>query len=143
MIVIDANLLLYAYAQSSPAHLPAKAWLERVFTEREPVGLPWQSISAFLRVATNPSLPGETITMEQGIAIVERWLARPQVRPLTATERHWDVYRTMLYDGQVRGPLTSDAELAALTMEYGGVLHTTDRDFARFPGLRWVNPLAG
>jgi uncharacterized protein len=141
MIVVDANLLLYAYARSSSAHLAAKAWLERVFMQHDPVGLPWQSISAFLRIATNPNLPGDTITMEQGIAIVEQWFARPQVRPLTPTQRHWDFYRAMLRDGQARGPLTSDAELAALTMEYGGVLHTTDRDFSRFPGLRWINPL--
>jgi uncharacterized protein len=141
MIVIDANLLLYAYVRSSAAHLAAKAWLERVLTQRDPVGLPWQSVSAFLRIATNPNLPGETIAMEQGIVIVEQWFARPQVRALTPTERHWDIYRNLLRDGQVRGPLTSDAELAALTMEYGGVLHTTDRDFSRFPRLRWMNPL--
>jgi len=64
-----------------------------------------------------------------------------QVRLLTPTERHWTLFQRMLVEGQVRGPLTSDAELAALTIEYGGVLYTTDRDFARFPGLRWVNPL--
>ncbi|MGC2638381.1 MAG: TA system VapC family ribonuclease toxin [Acidobacteriaceae bacterium] len=141
MIVIDVNLLLYAYVRSASAHLAAKAWLERVFTRREPLGLPWQSVSAFLRIATNPNIPVGSMTMDQCIAIVEQWFARPQVRLITPTDRHWEIYRNLLLDGQVRGTLTSDAELAALTIEYGGVLHTTDRDFARFPGLRWINPL--
>jgi hypothetical protein len=63
------------------------------------------------------------------------------VRLLSPSERHWSIFQRMLIDGRVRGPLATDAQLAALTIEYGGVLHTTDRDFARFPGLRWVNPL--
>jgi predicted nucleic acid-binding protein len=65
-----------------------------------------------------------------------------QVRLLSPSERHWPIFQQMLIEGQIRGPRTTDAQLAALTIEHGGVLHTTDRDFARFPGLRWVNPLA-
>jgi hypothetical protein len=142
MIVIDANLLLYAYSASSSAHPAAKSWLERTLSQTELVAIPWQSIAAFLRIATNPNLPGERVPMQRAVQIVEQWLARPQVQTLGPTSRHWSLYRQMLLDGQVRGPMASDAQLAALTIEFGGVLHTTDRDFARFPGLRWVNPLA-
>jgi hypothetical protein len=104
------------------------------------VGLPWQSISAFIRIATNQNLP-DSLPMQNAVDLVNQWLIRPQVQPLVPGERHWSIYRQMLIEGQVRGPLTSDAQLAALTIEFGGVLHTTDRDFTRFPGLRWLNPL--
>jgi predicted nucleic acid-binding protein len=79
--------------------------------------------------------------VEGAVAIVQQWTDLKQVRLLAPGERHWVLLQRMLLEGQVRGPLTADAHLAALTIEYGGVLHTTDRDFARFPGLRWVNPL--
>lgn len=142
MIVVDANLLLYAYSKLAAEHLDARVWLARILSEGEPVGLPWQSIAGFLRIITNPKLPGSRVTMPEAIAVVEEWMARPQVQFLAPTSRHWALFRQTLLDGRARGPLTTDAELAALTMEYGGVLHTTDRDFARFPGLRWINPLA-
>jgi uncharacterized protein len=141
MIVVDANLLLYAYSRSAAEHRAAKAWLARILSELEPVGLPWQSVAAFLRILTNSNLPGSGVTMPAALAVVEEWMALPQVRILAPTERHWAVLRQALLEGQARGPLVSDAELAALAMEYGGVLHTTDRDFSRFPGLRWINPL--
>ena len=79
--------------------------------------------------------------MDQAVAIVQQWIDLKQVRLLVPGEGHWNILQQMLKEGRVRGPLTTDAELAALTIEYGGVLYTTDRDFARFPGLRWVNPL--
>jgi len=72
---------------------------------------------------------------------VNQWLEQPNVRVLTPGDEHWLIFRKMIVDGQASGPLVSDAHLAALTLEYGGVLYTTDRDFARFPGLRWTNPL--
>ncbi len=140
MIVIDANLLLYAYNRSATAHRSARVWFERTLSHPDPVGLPWQSISAFLRIATNPNLP-DSLPMQRAVALVEEWLTRPQVQTLAPGERHWTIYRQLLIEGQVRGPLTSDAQLAALTIEFGGVLHTTDRDFTRFSGLRWINPL--
>ena len=142
MIVVDANLLLYAYSDTAVEHRDAKAWLGRILSEAEPVGLPWQSVAAFLRIITSSSLPGTRVTMPEAIEVIEEWMALPQVRFLAPTDRHWGVLRQVLLEGRVRGPLTTDAELAAVTIEYGGVLHTTDRDFARFPGLRWTNPLA-
>ncbi len=141
MIVLDANIILYAYDASSSHHAKARAWLERVLSETEPVGLPWQTISAFVRIITNPRLPGARLNLTEAVEIVEAWLEQPNVRVLVPADDHWLVFRRMMLEGQAPGALVSDAELAALTIEYGGVLHTTDQDFARFPGLRWINPL--
>ncbi len=142
MIIVDANLLIYAYNRGSWQHPAARAWLERVFSGAEPVGLPWQTISAFVRITTNARLPGNPLGAEAAVEIVDRWLQQPSVHAIGPGEQHWPVFRQMLVEGQAAGDLTSDAQLAALTMECGGVLHTTDRDFTRFPGLRWTNPIA-
>ena len=142
MIVLDANLLLYAYGQSSPFHARARGWIESVFSGDETVGLPWQTITAFVRIATDPRVPGYRRAADEVLRVVEEWLRHPRVQVLAPGDDHWAVLRRMIVDGQASGPLVSDAELAALTIEHGGILYTADRDFARFPGLRWVNPLA-
>lgn len=141
MIVADANLLIYAHDSMAVEHLAARAWLEEVFSGSEVFGLPWQSVSAFIRICTNSRFTGDRFPTETAIGIVQSWMALRQVRPLSPTERHWAIFQRMLIEGQIRGPRATDAQLAALTIEHGGVLYTTDRDFARFPGLRWVNPL--
>jgi toxin-antitoxin system PIN domain toxin len=142
VIVLDANILLYAYDGASSHHAKARAWVEMAFSSAEPIGLPWQTVAAFLRIMTNPRLPGERFTLTEAVEIVDRWLEQPNLRPLAPGDEHWTLFRQTVVEGQAPGPLISDAQLAALTIEYGGVLHTTDRDFARFPGLRWTNPLA-
>ena len=141
MIVLDANILLYAYDSASSHHVKARAWIEDVFSAASPVGLPWQTISAFLRIMTNPRLPGERFTVAEAVQIVDSWIEQPNVRLLAPGDDHWPLFRRMIVEGQAPGPLVTDAHLAALTTEYGGVLYTADRDFARFAGLRWVNPL--
>ena len=141
MIVLDANILLYAYDLQSEKHAKARAWVERVFSDGTPIGLPWQTVAAFLRVVTNPKLPGNRFTAEEATQIVDQWLDQPNVRLLAPGDQHWPILKQMLMEGQARGPLVSDAQLAALTIEYGGTVQTTDRDFARFPGLRLNNPL--
>ena len=141
MIVVDANLLLYAYDSAFPRHAEARAWVEKVFSGSEPVLLPWQSISAFARIMSNRRLPGDRFTIQEVVDFVDRWLQQPNVHALGPGDEHWPLFRQMLVEGQASGDLTSDAQFAALTMECGGVLYTTDRDFARFPGLRWTNPL--
>jgi hypothetical protein len=141
VIVLDVNLLIYAYSTSFPEHARAREWVEGVFSGDALVGLPWQTISAFARILTNPNLPGERFSTREIVSIIHEWTEQPNVRLLAPGERHWAIFQQALLEGQARGPMITDAQLAALTIEYGGVLHTTDRDFSRFPGLRWVNPL--
>lgn len=141
MIILDANILLYAYDSTSDKHTQALAWVERVFSDGTVIGIPWQTVAAFLRIVTNPKLSGRRFTTEEAVEVVEIWIGQPNVRFLAPGEQHWSILRRMLIDGQARGPLVTDAQLAALALEHGGELNTTDRDFARFPGLRWNNPL--
>ena len=141
MIVLDANLLIYAYDLDSAHHKKSLYWLEELLSGVDAVGLPWQSVSAFLRVITNRRLPGMRVSLEQAVLVVDEWLQQPNVQVLVPADQHWSVLRQMILEGRASGPLVSDAEIAAITIEQGAVLHTTDRDFARFPGLRWKNPI--
>ena len=141
MIVVDANLLLYAFDTASDKHDRARRWLETIFSSGVAVGLPWSAVAAFLRVVTNSRIPGKRFTVEEAIQIVDEWLEQPNVRVLAPADQHWSVFRQMLLRGQAKGPLVTDAQLAALAHEYGVVLYSADRDFARFPGLRWINPI--
>jgi uncharacterized protein len=142
VIVIDANLLIYSYDLDSAHHKKSLSWLEELLSGVEAVGLPWQSVSAFLRVITNRRLSGMRVTLEQAVQVVDAWLQQPNVQILVPADQHWSVLKQMILEGRASGPLVSDAEIAAITIEHGAVLHTTDRDFARFPGLRWKNPLS-
>lgn len=141
MIVIDANILIYAYNEAAVQHPKARKWVETVFSGAEPVGLPWQTITAFLRLTTNPRLPVGRRKPEEAALIVDGWMQQPNVHLLAPSDDHWLVLRHTVISGQASGALVSDAEIAALTIASGGVLFTVDRDFARFPGLRWENPL--
>ncbi|HXH66030.1 MAG TPA: TA system VapC family ribonuclease toxin [Candidatus Limnocylindrales bacterium] len=141
MIVLDANLLLYAYDSISAKHEQAREWVEKILSEEIVVGLPWQTVAAFIRIATNPRIPGERLTLDQAVEVVDQWLEQPNVLLLSPGDQHWSILRKMLIAGQARGPLTTDAQLAALTIEHGGVLHTADRGFGRFSGLAWTNPI--
>ena len=141
MIVVDANLLIYSYDMSSADHKKSVAWLEEVLSGTEAVGLPWPCICAFVRIVTNRRLTGMRVDLNAALEAVEEWLRSPNVQILVPGDGHWPLFRRMVIQGQAPGPLVSDAEIAALAIENGAVLHTADRDFARFPGLRWVNPL--
>jgi len=142
MIVLDVNLLLYAHRRSSPFYPKARSWFEKTLSSPEDVGIPLQSAMAFLRITTNKTIPLGRLDLAEALHIVEGWLGQEYVTLLYAGEGHWPIFRRMLLEGHAVGPLGTDAHLAALTMEYGGTLYTTDSDFARFPGLRWHNPLA-
>lgn len=141
MIVPDANLLLYAYDSRSELQPAASRWLGRALSGTEIVGFSWISVGAFLRISTNQRLGRDLLPMAHATRIVDVWLAVQNVRLIVPGEGHWGLLKELLIAGRVQGPVTTDAQLAALTIEYGGVLYTTDRDFARFPGLRWANPL--
>ena len=141
MILVDANLLLYAYMARSEHHAEARAWVEKTFAGPLPVRLAWTTILAFLRISTNAGLSGRPLRMDEAAAVVEEWFGQPALDILTPGERHWEILRGLLRSAQVRGALTSHAHLAALAIEHGATLCTCDRDFTRFPGLRVMNPL--
>ena len=141
MIAVDVNLLVYAYDTTCPQHEGARAWLEELFSGEQDVGLPWQTISAFLRVLTHPGVAGGRFGTAEAVAIAEEWLALPNVRTLSPGRGHWTLFRELLLKTNARGNITTDAALAATAIEHGATLYTNDRDFARFQGLRWVNPL--
>jgi toxin-antitoxin system PIN domain toxin len=142
MIVLDANILLYAYDVDSPRYPAASAYLEKVLSAPEPVAIPLLSISAFLRISTQKGALRAPYTVQEAVGFVEEWISLPQVSLLAGGDRHWPILKRMLLEGHVSGRSVTDAELAAVTIEYGGELQTYDRGFARYPGLRWKNPLA-
>jgi toxin-antitoxin system PIN domain toxin len=142
MILADSNLLLYAYNTAAPEHRQARAWLEDALSGTELFGLSWQTITAFMRIATNARAFIRPLTIGEATAVVASWLERPMVRILSAGQQHWEIFERLLVQGRIRGPLVMDAHLAALAIEHGAVLYTSDLDFARFPRLKMVNPLA-
>lgn len=141
MLLIDANLLIYAYNAESAEHAGAKVWLENVMSGSEVVALPWLSILAFLRITTHQRIFDRPFSMDQARDFVASWLERPQVHALEAGAGFFAILSTLLTSAQIKGALVSDAALAALAIEHGATLCSTDRDFARFPGLKWINPL--
>lgn len=142
MILIDANLLLYAYDRASPHHDRAKLWLELALNGLEPVGFGWVTLLAFLRLTTNPRVFQRPLAVADAVGIVQWWLSLPAVGVVEPTQNHLPLLLGAATDGQARGPMLMDAHLAALAIEHGATLCTTDRDFARYPGLRLANPLA-
>jgi toxin-antitoxin system PIN domain toxin len=142
MKIIDTNLLIYAYVPALDDHVVAKRWLEETLTADESVGLAWVSVLGFLRVVTNPRIFKVPLLLDRAVAVVDEWFQQQSVEVVLPTPRHWSTLREMLTVGQAGGSMTTDAHLAALTIEHGATLYTTDRDFSRFPGVRVVNPLA-
>jgi hypothetical protein len=141
VILVDANILIYAEDRISSRHAAARAWWDAQLSGASPVCLCWTVLGAFIRIGTNPRVFDRPLAMDQAIARVQSWIDQPCVRIVTPTERHWAVLRKLLRDGQAIANLVTDAHLAALAMEHGCELMSTDSDFARFPGLRWRNPL--
>ena len=142
MIAVDSNLLIYAYNTSAPEHDRARRWLATVLSGDIPVLLPWSSIHAFLRVTTNTRVFDPAFFSEEAAIVVDQWLQRSHVRILAAGPRYWSILRELLTKHEVRRDLVIDAHLAALAIEHDATVYTTDRDFARFTGLRVINPLA-
>ena len=141
MKLIDLNLLLYSVNRDAPQHRAARRWLERTLSGEEPVALPWIVLLGFLRVATHRRILPNPVDAEQALKIVDGWLAQPVVRTLEAGSQHWSILKELLAETGSAGNLTSDAHLAALAIENGSELCSTDADFSRFRRLRWVNPL--
>jgi len=141
MIVVDVNLLLYAVNQDAPDHRKAKAWLESVISGTETVGLPWIVLLAFLRLTTRTGLFQKPLTVGIAFDLVDAWLRQPSVTVPDPTARHLQTMRDLISPLGAGGNLTSDAHLAALAIEHGAELCSTDNDFGRFNRLRWRNPL--
>ena len=141
MILVDANLLLHAYNPRSTDHDAARDWLEATLSGTELVRFAWLTLWAFLRIATNPRVFERPLLIDEAETIVSSWLAQPAAGVLDPGERHWPIFQSLTADGQVAGPLVMDAALAALAIEHGVTLYTTDRDFSRFAELSWRNPL--
>jgi uncharacterized protein len=143
VILVDANLLIYARSASSPAHAAARGWLNGKLNGPAAVGFPWHSLLAFVRLSANPRVFPRPLTIPDAWRQVEEWLDCQAVWIPMPTDRHRPILASLL--AQVGGGpnLVSDAHLAALAIEHGLTLCSADGDFARFPGLRWENPLAG
>ena len=141
MILVDANLPLYAENEMCPEHEKARNWWDAQLSGTGPVCLCWPVLTAFIRIATNGRVFERPLTIEEAKQRVDSWLRQPSVRLVQATEQHWAILRELLAAGQATGHLVSDAHLAALAIEHGCRLYSTDADFARFPKVKWVNPL--
>jgi len=141
VILVDANVLLYAYDPRSRHHEPCRDWLEGAFSGSGPVGLSWMTIVAFVRISTNRRVYEQPLSIGEAVSIVNSWLELPSTLVLDPGEQFWGVFQRVLLDGQVVGPLVSDAALVAVALEHGATVCTTDRDFDRFSGLALLNPL--
>ena len=142
MILVDANILLYASNSTIELHTESRDWLDEKLNGTARVGLPWPSLLTFLRIATNPRAFRSPLTMRVASEQVSSWLSAESVWVPEPTERHAAVLDKLLALPGIYGNLVPDAHLAALAIEHGLTLCSTDGDFARFPDLTWLNPLA-
>ncbi len=143
MILVDANLLIYAFARDLPQHAAARSWLDERLNASDRVGLPWESLVAFVRLVTNPRVFERPVAVDVAWRQVEEWLELGPVWIPQPTAQHRVLLGRLLAETGGRANLVPDAHLAALAIGHGLQLCSTDRDFARFRGLRWMNPLGG
>lgn len=141
MLVLDLNLLLYAVNRDAPLHTKARTWLEKTLNGDRTVALPWVVILGFLRLSTHPRVFRAPLTPENALRVADGWLACRNVRVLEAGREHWRILTRLLKETGTAGNLTTDAHLAALAIENGAELHSTDADFGRFRQLAWINPI--
>ncbi len=141
MIVPDINLLLYAEIDAFPQHVKARRWFEGVMNDSRQIGFAPVCVFGFIRLATNRRVLTDPLPVEDAIGRVERWLERPQANLLVAGTRHLETAFRLLRSLGTGGNLTTDVQIAAFAMEYGAEIFSNDSDFARFEGVRWVNPL--
>jgi toxin-antitoxin system PIN domain toxin len=142
VILVDTNLLIYAYVRSFPQHQKARGWLDDQLSRSTRVGLPWPSLLGFLRIVTNPRVFQSPVSVTQAWGQVDAWLELDVVWIPRPTERHRDVLGALLIASGAQANLIPDAHLAALAIEHGLMLCSTDGDFGRFSELRWSNPIA-
>jgi hypothetical protein len=143
VILPDVNLTIYAYNSDAPLHEAARRWWEQTLEGSEAVGLAWITLIAFVRITTHERIFQNPLPVATAIRHVKSWMVVPNVQILTPGESHGKLLFDFLEKTGTAGNLTTDAHLAALAIEYQATLATTDKDFARFPGLKWINPLEG
>ena len=141
MILIDANLLIYAINSDAANHQPARKWLDETLSGSTPVGLPWPCLLAFLRITTHPHILQRPMPADAAIDYVETWLKQPPVEVVAPGEGHWPILSNLLRAAGTAGNLSSDAHVAAMAIELGATVYSADHDFKRFAGVRHVNPL--
>ena len=142
MILPDINLLVYAYNSDAPFHEGARSWWEDCLSETRPVGLPWVVLLGYLRLMTSRQVLKDPFEPAEALGHIRSWLERPNASILRPGSRHLDLLDSVIRQVGLSGKLTTDAHLAALAIEHQAELHSNDSDFARFSGLRWINPLA-
>jgi hypothetical protein len=140
--LVDTNVLLYAVDEGSPHHAVARAWLEQQLSGSETFAFSWAVLLAFVRLVTNPRVFETPLTIGAAFDLVDSWLAQPATTVVHPLDRHHQLLRELLAPLGTAANLTSDAHLAALSIEHGAELCSADGDFARFPRVRWINPLA-
>lgn len=141
MKILDVNLLLYAIDSRSAHHANARNFLDRVLNTDETVALPWTVVLGFLGMVTNARVFPNPLTPEQALTVIDGWLARPNVVALEAGPEHFSIMRELMRETGTAGSLVSDAHLAAMAIERGAELCSSDADFARYARLKWVDPV--
>lgn len=141
MIVPDVNLLLYAEIDAYPIHDAARQWWEAALNGQRSVGLAPASVFGFIRISTNRRVFSEPLSVEDALHRVRRWLEQPNVTYLMTGSQHLEIAFRLLAQLGTAGNLTTDVQIAAHALEHQGEVHSNDADFARFEGLRWLNPL--
>lgn len=141
-MLVDASLLLYAADRTAPEHLRTAAWLQQQLNGEQRVGIPWESITAFVRITTNPRVSPRPLSPGDAWAYVEDWLAEPIVWIPVPTDQHTHVLGGLITKYRLTGKLVPDAHVAAIAIEHGLDVCSADSDFARFSEVRWINPLA-
>lgn len=141
-MIVDANILLYAVDETSPFHDRARSWLESALNGDERVGLPWQTLLAFVRISTHPRASTAPLGGGEAFDLVDRWLDAPSVWIPQPSRSHREIFGRLVRELDLRANLMPDAALAALCIEHGLTIISADSDFARFTEVRWFNPIA-
>ncbi|HEY6175530.1 MAG TPA: type II toxin-antitoxin system VapC family toxin [Kofleriaceae bacterium] len=141
MILPDLNLVVYAHNRDAPHHAAARSWWEGLLNGTEPIAITWVVVLGFIRLMSHRAVLVHPMTSTAALTHVRAWFARPNVERLEPGPQHIDLLDRLLSAAGTGGNLTTDAHLAALAIEHQCELHSNDTDFARFPGLRWRNPL--
>lgn len=141
MRLLDLNILIYAMDESSARHERARTWLDETLSGSDTVAFAWQVLIGFVRLSTRAAVFTRPLAVDESLDVVDGWLQQPCVTVVHPTDRHASVLRGLLAPLGTAGNLTSDAHLAALAVEHGAEVCSTDVDFSRFSGVRWVDPL--